>query len=114
MSHFFPHAHFVGYEIVKHRVREANRIFQKHALNNCEVLQTNILDAGFVFPEAQVYFIYDFGEVSHIQLALSLIIESNGTQTVLFGCKRCTGRVFLNQQVALNQNWREQSVSYLS
>lgn len=106
MSHFFPQAHFVGYEIVKPRAREANRVFQKHALDNCEVVQTNILDAGFVFPEAQVYFIYDFGETSDIQRALSLILERMASKQFYLVVRGARVEALLEQQVAINHNWR--------
>lgn len=106
MSHFFPHAHFVGYEIVKPRVHEANRIFQKYALDNCKVVQTNILDVGFVLPEAQVYFIYDFGEISDIQRALSMILLRMASKQFYLVVRGERVEALLNQQVALNQNWR--------
>ena len=110
MSHFFPRAHFVGYEIVKRRAYEANRIFQKHALDNCEVVLTNILDAGFVLPEAQVYFIYDFGETSDIQRALSLILTRMESKQFYLVVRGERVEALLNQQVALNQNWRSVGV----
>ena len=106
MSHFFPYSSFVGYEIVKRRVSEANRIFQKYALDNCEVVHANILDAGFVLPEAQVYFIYDFGEISDIQYALSLILKRMASKPFYLVVRGEQVEALLNQQVALNQNWR--------
>ncbi|MGB0453427.1 MAG: hypothetical protein ACPGJV_06905 [Bacteriovoracaceae bacterium] len=69
----FPDAEFLGYEILKKRECEGNRIFQKYGLNNCKILNENVLDDNFELPDAQVYFIYDFSEYNDICTILDLL-----------------------------------------
>ncbi len=69
----FPQARFIGYEIVKKRAQEANRVYDKFNLLNCEVIETNVLDEDFDIPLAQVYFIYDFSEKEDIRRMLTQI-----------------------------------------
>lgn len=66
MNSIFPKANFIGYEVIKKREAEGNRIFKKYGLNNCKIINKNVLEDGFVLPNAQIYFIYDFSEMSDI------------------------------------------------
>jgi hypothetical protein len=61
---------FIGFEFVKHRVDEGNRIFQKFQMQRSLLKQVDLGDRFFELPEADVYFIYDFGQVDHIQRML--------------------------------------------
>ncbi len=61
-SVLYPDAKFTGYEIVKQRQVEGNRIFKKLGINNSEIELGNVLDLDFNLPEAEIYFIYDFSE----------------------------------------------------
>ena len=74
-NHIFPDAKFTGFEIVKNRANEANRIFEKFGLENCNVVTANILDDEFILPEADIYFIYDFSEIDDIKKVLLLILN---------------------------------------
>lgn len=69
----FPNASFKGYEIVKKRSDEGNRIFEKWGITDCMVVNENVLEEDFVLPEAQIYFIYDFSEQEDISLILRQI-----------------------------------------
>lgn len=62
----FPSAKFTGFEIVKQRGNEANRIFNKLNLYNCKIILQNVLDDKFIIPKADIYFIYDFSELDDI------------------------------------------------
>lgn len=75
MNAFFPEAEFIGYEILKQRGSEGNRIFEKLGLGNCEIRNENVLEIEFELPEAQVYFIYDFSEMSDICQILDILVE---------------------------------------
>lgn len=66
MNAIFPEASFIGYEILKPRTSEANRIFDLYQLDNCKVELQNVLEENFKLPHAQVYFIYDFSELDDI------------------------------------------------
>ncbi len=69
-----PEINFTGHELVSERVEEGNRIYQKYNMN-AELLVQDLTSDFFVMPEAQVYFIYDFGEVSHIRKILNQLGE---------------------------------------
>ena len=62
---------FTGYEYVKARVDEGNRIYTCLDLQNCKLLQQDLFDGNFKIPAADVYFIYDFGQVEHIDHTLA-------------------------------------------
>lgn len=99
MGHVFPQAQFIGYEIVKHRVQEANRIFRRHDLHNCQVIHTNIFNPDVLFPEADIYFIYDFGETSDISNALMLILERMKSMRFFLIARGDRVESILNKQV---------------
>lgn len=74
MNALFPLAQFTGYEILRQRQAEGNRIFKRLNLLNCEIVNTNVLDDDFVLPKAQVYFIYDFSEMEDISKILDELL----------------------------------------
>ncbi len=66
---------FTGYEYVRARVDEGNRIYQLLDLTNCRLVEQDLFDPDFRIPEADVYFIYDFGQVEHIDHTLRELRE---------------------------------------
>lgn len=66
MKSLFPKASFTGFEILKQRQLEANRLYEKFDLDDCQIHLQNVLEEGFTLPHAQVYFIYDFSELDDI------------------------------------------------
>lgn len=64
---------FTGYEFVKARVDEGNRIFKNLGLTRCELIEQDLFNPEFELPHADVYFIYDFGQVHHINHTLNQI-----------------------------------------
>jgi len=75
MNSLFPDAKFIGYEVLKQRAREANRVYDKLDLSNCEVLLENVLAESFSLPIAQVYFMYDFSEMQDISIILDELVS---------------------------------------
>lgn len=69
-SAVFPKANFIGYEVVKSRFNEAKRVYFRHKLNNCDFVNVNVLDDPSSIEAADIYFIYDFSELSHISIIL--------------------------------------------
>ena len=69
---FFPESSFTGYEIVKKRISEAQRISSLYDLD-LKILNQNVLDEDFELPNSSVYFIYDFSHFMHIKTILSKI-----------------------------------------
>lgn len=66
----FPNATFKGFEILKNRQLEANRVFELLGLQNCEVYLQNVLTDGFRIPSADIYFLYDFSEIGDLCIIL--------------------------------------------
>ncbi len=64
---------FVGYEYVKARVDEGNRVYQELGLPRSKLVEQDLFAKDFDFPEADVYFIYDYGQVEHIEHTLKQI-----------------------------------------
>lgn len=64
---------FTGYEYVRARVDEGNRVFKELGFSRCQLLEQDLFDSAFELPEADVYFIYDYGQVEHIDHTLRQI-----------------------------------------
>lgn len=60
IEEFFPGVNFIGYEVSSERVREGVRIGCR------KLIQTDISRTDFKIPDADVYFIYDFGDLESI------------------------------------------------
>ena len=70
---FYPEIKFCGFELVNERVNEGNRIYALNDCLNAQLIQKNLTSEDFVLPEADVYLIYDYGEISHIRKTLQQI-----------------------------------------
>lgn len=64
---------FTGYEFVKARVDEGNRIYQDLRMTRSKLIEADLSAKDFELPEADVYFIYDYGQVEHIDRTLNQI-----------------------------------------
>jgi hypothetical protein len=64
---------FTGYEYVNARVDEGNRLYQELGFARSKLIQQDLFDPSFKLPEADVYFIYDYGQVEHIDHTLRQI-----------------------------------------
>lgn len=71
LSVIFPKANFTGFEIVKKRQLEGNRIFKKHGALNSRIELSNVLDLNFKIPDADIYFIYDFSDLDDVNQILN-------------------------------------------
>lgn len=64
---------FTGYEYVKARVDEGNRVYKELGFNRVQLQTQDLFAKDFELPEADVYFIYDYGQVEHIDHTLKQI-----------------------------------------
>jgi hypothetical protein len=64
---------FAGYEYVKARVDEGNRVYQELGLRRSQLFTQDLFAKEFELPEADIYFIYDYGQVEHIDYTLKQI-----------------------------------------
>lgn len=70
MGHHYPHAHFIGFELVAERVAEAQRVLQKFNYPQVQVSTQDLTDPDFVIPLADHYFIFDFGSAPAVDKTL--------------------------------------------
>ena len=70
LDRLFSGTHFLGYELVEERVAEGNRIFKTLKVGDSQLIQQDLTDPEFSIPNADCYFIYDFGKVDHIRHTL--------------------------------------------
>lgn len=71
MAKHFPHAHFIGYEVISERVNEGSRTLKKHGCTNAQLLFQDLTDPEFTLPRAEYYFLYDFGSKQAIRKILN-------------------------------------------
>ena len=82
-SVLFPDANFIGYEIVKERQIEGERVLRKNGIKSASIVLQNVLDPEFDIPNADIYFIYDFSEKEDITEVLLKIGKSNKIKKIL-------------------------------
>lgn len=79
---------FQGFEFVGARVDEGNRVFQELGMNRSRLVEADLAAPDFELPEADVYFIYDYGQVEHIDRTLRqirLVSEKRPVRVVVRG-----------------------------
>jgi hypothetical protein len=64
---------FLGYEYVKARVDEGNRVYKELGFTRCQLKEQDLFDSDFQLPEADIFFTYDYGQVEHIDHTLKQI-----------------------------------------
>jgi SAM-dependent methyltransferase len=70
LEQLFPQVKFTGLEYVSERVREGQRILAALKCNNARLYQGDLTGPDFLLPEADYYFVYDYGKVLHIRHTL--------------------------------------------
>jgi hypothetical protein len=68
-----PGVKFIGHELVSERVVEGNRIFDRENCEAARLFTTDLTNDEFILPEADFYFIYDYGKVEHIRKTMKQI-----------------------------------------
>lgn len=76
----YPKAQFMGIELVETRAHEARRIFKKFGINNSEMLTQNITEEGYEIPDADIYFIYDFGNRKDLEYVIEKLSKKMKTK----------------------------------
>lgn len=70
LNQFEPLAHFIGFEIVKERVIESHRMFERYKLGLASMYAQDLSCENFKLPEADFYLLYDYGTIEHIMNTL--------------------------------------------
>jgi hypothetical protein len=66
---------FTGYEYVKARVDEGSRVYKELGFSRVQLIAQDLFAKDFELPQADVYFIYDYGQVEHIDYTLKQIAQ---------------------------------------
>jgi hypothetical protein len=69
----YPGSKFKGYEYVAERVEEGAKILNDLKCTHAELIQVDLTLEDFSLPEADFYFIYDYGTIKHIRQTLKQI-----------------------------------------
>jgi len=62
---------FLGLEYVPERVAAANQVYQRWGMTQAQCRECDLFAQEFQLPEADVYFIYDYGRHDHINATLA-------------------------------------------
>ncbi len=95
LHEFLPLTRFLGIELVPERVYEANRIFEKLQTIEKEMMIGDLSTLEEI-PDADFYFIYDFGTVEHISKILDQLITKKGSTLIVKG--RITHNLLKNRK----------------
>jgi ubiquinone/menaquinone biosynthesis C-methylase UbiE len=71
MRQRLPEASYTGVEIVKERVDEGNRIFQKHGCQRARLIEQDLSLESYQLPLGDCYFIYDYGRIDHLRWTMA-------------------------------------------
>lgn len=104
VMHFMnPKAKFIGLEYVPERVAEANRIYAHWGCSNALCLEQDLFRKDFELPQADVYFIYDYGRHDQINATLGqLSLEAEKRPIRLVARGQAT-----NKLIADHHGWLE-------
>lgn len=72
---FYPEVHFLGHELVKERVKEGERILRSFNCHRAHLEEQDVASEEYVLPEAEFYFIYDYGTIAHFRKTLAQLEE---------------------------------------
>lgn len=75
MGLLFPEMKFKGFEFVQARVTEANRVLKKWGCAKATLSQADIAAPSFFIPDADLFFIYDFGSKQDVGSVLVKLAE---------------------------------------
>ncbi len=76
----YPSQYFIGYELLKERVQEANRVLEPFHYPNVRIEQMDLVQIAPI--EAQHYFIYDYGSNVAIEKTLKDLLQIAKSQTI--------------------------------
>lgn len=66
----YPEVNFIGYEYVASRVEEGQRVLKNLECYRSLLVVQDLTSSEFELPDAEYYFVYDYGTVQHIRQTL--------------------------------------------
>lgn len=108
----YPKTIFTGFEYVKSRVDEGNRVFGDLGFSHCELVQQDLFAKKFTMPEADIYFIYDFGQVEHISHTLNQLKEVASKRPIRIVVRgKYTKQIIDSQHPWLNMSYESRVIA---
>lgn len=75
LEQLHPEASFTGFEFVEERVNEGQLALKRLNIEKASLLRQDLTDPEFKLPEADFYFIYDYGKIPHIRNTIAQLEE---------------------------------------
>lgn len=88
IGYLFPTLKFTGFEFVNERVLDGNKIYAQHEIRNSKMIYADLAADEFQIPDADLYFIYDFGSKKDVYVALEKLrvkAQSKNIQVIARG-----------------------------
>jgi SAM-dependent methyltransferase len=82
LQHYYPRTKFLGCELVEERVDEGNRILKKCRSVDKKMIACDLNELSEL-PVGDIFFIYDFGSVSHIKKILEMLKYTPGRRMLV-------------------------------
>ena len=115
LKSFCPKAKFLGYEYVKERVTEGNRMFEKLHCPNAKLIAQDLFDDDFEIPEADFFFIYDFGLPSQIEKTIKQLSKISQLKRIKIVVRGDASTELLSKNFSLfNRGLLTQKTEYFS
>ncbi len=83
LNYLCPDCFFTGYEYLSVRVEEGNRIYNNFQCDNALLIQQDLSDENFQLPEADIYFLYDYGRPDQIRYTLKQLEKIADTKNII-------------------------------
>lgn len=71
LAGLYPEVSFLGLEYVPERVEEGSRVLKELECHKSKLAVQDLTQESFELPEAEFYFLYDYGTVAHIRKTLT-------------------------------------------
>ncbi|EQC43002.1 hypothetical protein M899_0838 [Bacteriovorax sp. BSW11_IV] len=78
---------FRGLEYVEQRVQEGNRLFETFDLSLCKMEQQDLSCPNFIMPAADLYFMYEYGDMTHVNHSLNQLQEISKNRNFRIVCR---------------------------
>lgn len=107
LDRHFPEASFDGYEIVRERQEEGQRVMNLRRLARASIQCRDVTQIDFSTSAASVYFIYDFGSREDVEIAVENLKRAANRKTLTVVARGGRSRDIIEK----NHPWLSQVIS---
>jgi precorrin-6B methylase 2 len=98
MHEHYPECHFTGYDVVEERLSTGREALRRIGARHQHLLQQNIIASDFQLPDAQFYFMYEFGLKSAIENILGQLREQAKKRAIQVVIRGQQSRLIAHEQ----------------